>query len=168
MYCKSLLILIVVALMSSCVPRAAPTGDDDTVPNIVLTILNSAGAQSFSTDEGETAPDDACAEVQSFPTTLSVAASDEGGVRSIRVRVFPGRISRVSVAPATAEITLDSEYLDISTNPPAGTIQPSVVTTFDVNESTAVVASALDEAGNASSLFQVDVRAQGPVLCRGE
>jgi len=173
MFRYAILVVLIVGL-TACDPRPAPSGDDGTPPRITLTALESAGTQLFSTDEGPTAPVDACAEVRSFPTTITVTAVDDGGgIARVNISVFPGNIQEASAAPASAEVTTgrnrSTSFMTIEPRPPAGTVQPNVVATLDVTEFSGIVASASDTTGNYNELYQVDVRPVGdPVICRGE
>jgi hypothetical protein len=130
--------------------------------------------RSFSTQEdGE--PPDACAKVREFPARLSVAAADRGGggIATAVAAVFPGAISDVSVAPTTAVtatgVDRGTHVLTVTARPPAGTVQPNVLVTFQIAEPSAVRVSARDTSGLTASLYQVDIRTMDdPVICRGE
>ncbi len=108
--------------------------------------------------------------VRAFPASISVAATDEGGVESLVVSVFPGYISDISVAPDSADFGTErhrgTDSLIVTTRPPAGLVQPNVVVTLKVSEFSGVVASAADTSGNRGHLHQVDLRPpQTPVSC---
>lgn len=163
-----LLSLSAIAILAvACAPRHAPEGGDVEPPRITLTALNSAGAPTFSSDDRDPG---ACAVVRGFPASISVSATDDGGVDSMSVSVFPGRISDVTVAPGSASSRTERERstdsLIVTTRPPAGLVQPNLVVTLKVSEFSAVVASATDESGNRGDLQQVDLRPpQTPVYC---
>lgn len=155
-----LLLLSAIAMLAvACAPRHAPGGGDGQPPRITLTALNSAGAPTFSSEERDPG---ACAVVRGFPASISVAATDDGGVDSMVVSVFPGRISDITVAPDSAlsrtERDRSTDSLIVATRPPAGLVQPNVVVTLKVSEFSGVVASATDESGNRGDLHQVDLR----------
>ncbi len=157
----------IIMLTVACAPRPMLDGDDTEPPRITLTALNSAGAPTFSSDERDPG---ACAVVRAFPASISVAATDEGGVDSLVVSVFPGRISDISVAPDSADFRTErdrsTDSLIVTTRPPAGLVQPNVVVTLKVSEFSGVVASAEDTNGNRGHLHQVDLRPpQTPVAC---
>lgn len=157
----------IIMLAVACAPRPALDGGDSEPPRITLTALNSAGTPTFSSDGSDPG---ACAVVRAFPASISVSATDEGGVDSLVVSVFPGHISDVSVAPDSADFRTErnrsTDSLIITTRPPAGLVQPNVLVTLKVSELSAVVASADDTSGNRSHLHQVDLRPpQSPVLC---
>jgi hypothetical protein len=166
-----LLVAAAIASGVGCRPRPAPTLPDTDAPNLNLQVEG----RSFNTDEGAGAPMDGCAEVRRFPVQLAVSASDRGGggIASVVVRVFPGRISDTSVAPATAEVRLvldrSTHVLTLTPRPDAGTVQPNLLATLEVDRESAVAVSATDTSGNGVELYQVDLwPLQSPVLCRGE
>lgn len=157
----------IILLAVACAPRPALDGGDAEPPRVTLTVLNSVGAPTFSSNDRDPG---ACAVVRAFPASISVAATDEGGVDSLVVSVFPGRISDISVAPDSADFRTErnrsTDSLIVTTRPPAGLVQPNVVVTLKVSEFSGVVASAEDTSGNRSSLHQVDLRPpQTPVSC---
>jgi hypothetical protein len=160
-------VLAIVMLAVACAPRPALDGGDTEPPRITLTVLNSAGSPTFGSDEHDPG---ACAVVRGFPASISVSATDEGGVDSLVVSVFPGRISDVGVAPDSADFRTErnrsTDSLIVTPRPPAGLVQPNVVVTLKVSEFSGVVASADDTSGNRGHLHQVDLRPpQTPVSC---
>lgn len=170
----SLLALAVVVVAPSwigCATRPPAASPDRELPVVTLQV----GPRSFSTEEGTGPPMDACVEVRAFPARMTVAAADRGGggIATVVVAALPGAISDVSVAPDTADsrLSLDraTHVLTITPRPPAGTVQPNLLATFQIAEASAVRVSATDTSGLRASLFQVDIRPTGDaVICRGE
>lgn len=160
-------VLAIMVFAVACAPRPAPDNHDTEPPQITLTALNSAGAPTFSSDEPNAG---ACAVVRGFPASISVAATDAGGVDSLVVSVFPGRISDITVAPDSADFRMERErstdILTVTTRPPEGLVQPNVVVTLKVSKFTGMVARAEDASGNRAHLPQVDLRpSQSAVSC---
>jgi hypothetical protein len=162
---------IAIPLWAGCAPRPAPTAPDAERPYLNLLVEQ----QNFNTEEGPGAPMDACAEVSRFPTQVVLSTSDRGGggIATVGVGVFQGTISDVSVTPNTADTRLTSDrsthLLLITPRPPAGTAQPNLVATFQVDQEAAVTVWVTDTSGHRADLFQVDLRRAGdPVICRGE
>ncbi|MFO1058507.1 MAG: hypothetical protein U1E53_16260 [Dongiaceae bacterium] len=137
----------------------------------------------FRSSEGAAAPADACAKYRQFPAGFALAAADDGGVRLVTVRVFPGHLVRdsISVGPGAPESGWDiaalgpaTELLTIRLAPPsAGSVRTGVLAIFEVApanpDGVAILASARDYRGNQGDLYQVDARLDAdPVICRGQ
>ena len=166
-----ILSLVTIQVCAGCSPRPASTEPDVESPQITLQV----GNQSFSTEEGDGVPLDACAEIRRFPVQLSVAAADRGGggIATVVVGALAGTIADVSVAPDTAatSLTLDraTHVLTITPRPPAGSVQPNLLATFTVDQPAAITVDAIDTSRNRAHHYQVDLRPAGdPVICRGE
>ncbi len=167
-------VVVAAGLAAACAPVIAPRGADRDPPRITLTALNAVGTPSFSTTDAVAAGMGACAEVRSFPANVSLAAADESGVRTLTLTVFPGRISEVSAAPASIDVSVTrdearaTDVLTVTPHPPAGRVQPNLLVTLTVSEFSALVASAYDARGNRADLYQVDLRpAESGVICSG-
>lgn len=165
--------------VGGCV-RAGPPVRDTTLPRLVLTALGGVGMPTFASDErGQ--PSDACAKFNSFPARFLLSVGDDGGVAMATVKAGFGRIVResVNVGPASPESSWEiardgpNDHLTIRLRPPAaGTVRTGLLVMFDVTPDTtpvvAVLADALDYAGNRGGIFQVDARltSETAVICR--
>jgi len=176
--------IAVATLLAGCV-ETAPGGADETPPDITLRVLNASGDAGFSTYEGPEAPIDACVFPRQFPANLIISVGDAGGISLVNVHVFPARIVPGSVsvgpsAPATShEITATGGAADLTirvATPGDGLVRTGVVTTLDVTDGgtgaigpTAITVDAVDVAGNAASLWQVDIQKEinrDIIVCR--
>ncbi len=150
----------------ACAPVVAPRGTDRVPPRITLTVLNAPGNPSFDTTDSPGSGMGACALARSFPAKLSFAASDDGGLATLTLTAFPGRIANVAVTPASAEARVAhdaataTDVLTVTFHPPAGHVQPNALVTLTVDGISALAAAALDAHGNRADLYQVDLRAR--------
>ncbi len=171
---RIVILLFGTMLLSTCATVPAPSGSDLVPPRLTMTVLDGIGTPAFSTGDTVSSMIGACAEVRRFPARVSVSAADDGGVTTLTISAFPGRIEDVSVAPDSAGLatTRDAsrglESVTITPHPPDGRVQPNLLVSFTVSELSAIVASARDVRGNQGDLYQIDLRPSpsAPFICR--
>jgi hypothetical protein len=152
-------------------------GADTTSPEVRLTVLNGLGTPVFSTREGADRPPDACAYARSFPIRIAIAASDSGGIALVSARVFPASTIETSVATIPtapdAKVFVEEEghgdRITVQVKQPPGDVQFNALVTVDLGEDalTKIFVRAKDISGNASELYQIDIRPiRDPAACR--
>ncbi len=150
---------------------------DTTPPEVRLTVLNGMGQPVFSTSEGTERPADACAYARSFPIRIAIAASDSGGIALVGARIFPAStiessVATIPTAPDAKVLVEEEGYGDritVQLKQPPGDVQSNALVTVDLGEDalTKVFVRAKDVNGNASELYQIDVRpVRDPAACR--
>ena len=158
---KSITLIIAagVFFVAGCIVPA-PT-KDTTSPEITVTVSRARGRNIFRSIDGVLEPGNNCIRVPDMPTQLILIAGDAGGVESVSLKAFPGRIvpESVEVAPRAPEgaFSIRSEsgadILAITLTPPSPTtVRTAATAVLEVNGTLpiAITAWARDRAGGGA------------------